>query len=98
MPQLLHGTGRLTPSADPSCCIAKAAEELVERDRVITNSDAGGIVDRVGNRGATPQMPSSPTPLAFIGDDVRIRLIEEDHLLVWNVGVDRHFVCRRDRD
>ena len=45
-------------------------QELVERDRVVAHAHAGGVVDRVGDRRATPQMPSSPTPLAFIGDDI----------------------------
>ncbi len=44
-------------------------QKLVERDRVGAHAHAGGVVDRVGDGGPVPQGLSSPTPLAFIGEE-----------------------------
>jgi hypothetical protein len=50
--------------------VRQPVEQLVERNRIIAHTDSRGVVGRVGDRRATPQMPSSATPLAFIGDDI----------------------------
>ena len=75
--------------------LRQTVDELVERDRIVADADAGGVVDRVRDRRPTPQMPSSATPLAFMGEDIGSTSSRKIDLLVRDVGMDRHLVARK---
>src|ERR1700722_545510 len=67
-------------------------EELVERDRIVAHTHAGGVVDRVGDGGADTAHAELAAALRLHGRGDRIGLVKEDHFLMRNVGMDRHFV------
>src|SRR3954468_11015627 len=67
-------------------------EELVEGDRIIAHTDPGSVVDRVRDGGADAANAELGDALCLHGRGHRIGLVEEDDLLVRDVGVNWHFV------
>ena len=68
-------------------------EELVERDRIVAHAHAGGVVDRVGDGRADAADAELGDALGLHRRGHRVGLVEEDHLLVRDVGMDRHLVA-----
>src|SRR3954453_4568217 len=98
----------VTPTGQPPCRTMRASSSaavssesrqltkmLVERDWIVPHPHAGRIVDRVRDRRAHATQAEFPHALGLHRRRKRILLVEENHLLMRNICVDRHLIPRQ---
>ena len=66
--------------------------QFVQRDRQVAHALAGRVIDRIGDRRRDPDDADLADALDAERIDDRVRLVDEDHLDVVDVGVHRHVV------
>src|SRR5690348_15479798 len=84
---------RALQKRDRSGGVRKTFEELVERDRVISYPDAGGIIDGIGHCRRNAAYAELGNALGLHRGRNRVGLIKEDDFLVRDIGVHRHLVA-----
>jgi len=67
-------------------------QHLIERDRQVAHPHAGRVVDGIGDRCRDPHDPDLAESFHPERVDQGIRFVDEDHLDVVDVGVNRHMV------
>src|SRR6476469_7842256 len=73
--------------------VRQPVEELVKGDWIITHANASGVIDRVSNGSGHSADAQLSNALRLHGRGDWVGLIEKDHFLVRNVGMNRHFVA-----
>src|SRR5882724_6374035 len=68
-------------------------EELVERDRIVSDAHAGRVVDRVGDGCADPADAQLADAFGLHRRRHRVGIVQKDHVLMRNIGMDRHFIA-----
>jgi hypothetical protein len=66
---------------------------LVQRDRIVAHSHAGSVVDGVGHSCSHAADAQLSDALGLHRRGHRVGLVQEDHVLVRDVGMDRHLVA-----
>src|SRR5690606_14905628 len=73
----------------PASC---SGHYLIDRDRQVADPLAGGVEYAVSDRGSGADDPELAQPLYAKRRDVGIRLVNEDHIYVTDIGMYRHVI------